>query len=159
MGQVLDEEELGSLLHLSCVVSESLRFEPAVSTSVTAYMTKDVKLKNLWLRKDDKFIIQIRHLHMNPDEWIEPHRYIPERFDQNSPYYLTPKGEKRNPFSFIPFIGGKRVCLGKTFADLTMKNTISGLVNSFNFEFSDEKYKTEWPINNIQVNFQVPMPV
>jgi hypothetical protein len=30
------------------------------------------------------------------DEWIEPEKFIPERFNPNSPYYLTPSGKKRD---------------------------------------------------------------
>ena len=56
-------------------------------------------------------------LHHNPKEWIEPESYIPERFDPTSRYYLTPSGEKRHSMSYGPFLGGKRVCLGKTFAE------------------------------------------
>ncbi|MFS8160466.1 MAG: cytochrome P450, partial [Candidatus Roizmanbacteria bacterium] len=61
-------------------------------------------------------MINIYHLHNNPDEWITPHLYIPERFDPESPFYLTPYGTKRHPMSYGPFLGGKRICLGKTFA-------------------------------------------
>jgi cytochrome P450 len=57
------------------------------------------------------------NLHKNPAEWIDPDRYIPERFDPESKYALTPKGTKRHPMSFGPFLGGKRICLGKTFAE------------------------------------------
>jgi len=51
----------------------------------------------------------------NPDEWFEPSKYIPERFNPSSKYYLTPSGTKRNPYSFSPFLGGNRVCMGKPF--------------------------------------------
>ena len=44
-------------------------------------------------------------------------RFIPDRFDPTSKYYLTPKGTKRHPMSYGPFLGGKRICLGKTFAE------------------------------------------
>jgi len=61
------------------------------------------------------------HLHWNTKEWIEPSKYIPERFDPESPYYLTPSGKKRHPMSFGPFLGGKRICLGKTFVETMSK--------------------------------------
>lgn len=62
-------------------------------------------------------MINIYHLHHNPEEWITPEKFIPERFDPESPFYLTPKGTKRHPMSYGPFLGGKRICLGKTFAE------------------------------------------
>ena len=54
---------------------------------------------------------------MDPYEWKDPLKFIPERFDKLSDYYLKPNGEKRSPFSFTPFLGGSRICIGKTFAE------------------------------------------
>ena len=51
------------------------------------------------------------------------------------------------------------MCLGKTFADYVIKNTITGLIHSFDFEFVDKKYLKEWPINNIMVNKQIDVAV
>ena len=50
---------------------------------------------------------------------------MPERFDAESPWSLTPSGGKRNPHSFIPFLGGKRICVGKTFAENIGKVLVS----------------------------------
>jgi cytochrome P450 len=42
--------------------------------------------------KGDVIQFDIYNLHRNPDEWPEPEKFIPERFDPNSKYYLTPSG-------------------------------------------------------------------
>mmetsp|Transcript_25393 Transcript_25393/g.19133 ORF Transcript_25393/g.19133 Transcript_25393/m.19133 type:complete len:96 (-) Transcript_25393:125-412(-) len=74
-------------------------------------------------------------IHRNPLEWKEPDDFIPERFDPLSDYYLTPAGKKRHPYSFIPFHGGKRICLGKTFAETIAKFVIPAIFGKFEFEF------------------------
>lgn len=66
--------------------------------------------------------------------WIEPEKFIPERFDPNSKYYLTPEGKKRNPLAFNPFTGGKRICLGKTFAEVVSKFIVTPLLWKYDFE-------------------------
>ena len=43
--------------------------------------------------------------------------------------------------SFIPFLGGKRVCVGKTFAETTFKFILPLIMNKFKFEFLDEEQK------------------
>jgi cytochrome P450 len=73
----------------------------------------------------------------NPEEWIEPEKYIPERFDPRSKYYLTPKGQKRHPMSYSPFLGGKRICLGKTFAEMVSKVIGPTLLLEFDYDFVD----------------------
>ena len=103
------------------------------------------------MRKGDPFSVSMFHLHNNPEEWIEPERFIPERFDTDSPYYLTPKGTKRNPFSFSPFLGGSRICIGKTFIEAVSKLTTPILLANFTFEFPEgvNAEKFEYPHNNL----------
>ena len=72
-------------------------------------------------RPDQQIQIANQRLHHNPTQWIEPKRFIPERFDPASRYFLAPDGRRRSPMSFSPFLGGKRICVGKTFAELVAK--------------------------------------
>lgn len=61
---------------------------------------------------------------------------MPERFDSNGGVWtLTADGKPRNPLAFTPFMGGKRVCLGKTFTEVTTRFTIPLLYYFFDFEF------------------------
>jgi len=52
---------------------------------------------------------------------------------------LTPSGQPRNPLSFTPFFGGKRICLGKTFAEVVTKFTVPLLMHHLDFEFVDRE--------------------
>jgi len=61
---------------------------------------------------------------------------VPERFDtkdKDNKWMLTSEGKARNSFAFTPFMGGKRVCLGKTFAEVTIRFTIPMLYHHFDF--------------------------
>ena len=86
---------------------------------------------------------------MNSNEWIEPYKYVPERFDNESKWSLTPDGRKRHPMSFTPFLGGKRICLGKTFAESIGKLIVSMIVSQLEFDFVDPKYNTFNPTNDL----------
>jgi cytochrome P450 len=61
---------------------------------------------------------------------------------------LTPEGKKRNPFSFSPFLGGIRICLGKTFIEEVSKVTLPNILKSFDFEMEDAKNFVH-PFNNM----------
>lgn len=94
------------------------------------------------------------HLCKNPNEWIEPNKFIPERFDSKSPFSQTPSGGKRNPFSFSPFLGGMRICLGKTFVESVSKVMLPSLLYHFEFSHTEEnKDKFVLPINNMLNRF------
>ena len=83
-------------------------------------------------------MINFRALHFDPTQWIEPEKFVPDRFDSHSEWYKTPSGGNRNPLTFAPFLGGKRICIGKTFAEVTVRFTIPMLFYFFDFEFSKE---------------------
>jgi len=125
---------------------EALRIDPPAQTMTASFLTKTEKVTDdLTLRAGDIFFIHFWGLHHNPEEWQRPDEFLPDRWDPTHPLYLTPKGTKRNPYSFSPFSGGKRVCFGKTFADYTARIVSSILFYSFEMQFADEKFKTETP--------------
>jgi len=55
-------------------------------------MSEDVQCEKLKIRKGDIISIMMDKLCNNPDEWIQPDQFIPERFDAKSRFFLTPKG-------------------------------------------------------------------
>ena len=70
--------------------------------------------------------------------WIDHEKFIPERFDPQSKYALTPSGEKRPHYAFVPFLGGKRICLGKTFVEIISKISGPTILSHYDFEFTSE---------------------
>lgn len=120
---------------------ESLRIEPPASVSVHQTMSEDTNIdvsgKPILFEKDKMFIILFSNVHHDPVQWKESHRYIPERFDRDpsNPWTLTADGKPRNALAFTPFFGGKRVCLGKTFAEVTIRFTVPLLFQHLDFEF------------------------
>ena len=90
------------------------------------------------MKKGTNFLISFESIHHDPTQWREPSRFVPERFDskdKDNEWGLTPDGQPRNPLAFTPFMGGKRVCLGKTFAEVTIRFTVPMLYHHFDFEF------------------------
>ena len=63
------------------------------------------------------------------------------RFDPADKAYMTSKGTKKNPSSYIPFLAGKRVCFGKTFAETNLKVIGSFLAMYFDYKMVDERFK------------------
>lgn len=120
---------------------ESLRIEPSGTTSVLFTVDEDtsfnVKDRKILVKKDTLCNISFESIHHNPDQWPQPEKFEPKRFDMSScdnPWILTREGKPRNPLSFTPFMGGKRVCIGKTFAELLVRFTMPLLYHHFEFE-------------------------
>ena len=98
---------------------------------------KDVVAAGLKIRKGDQIMIGMACLGRDKNQWIQPEEFLPERFDSDSEYFLTPTGQKRNPFAFSPFLGGMRICLGKTFIESVSKVTLPVLLSKFQFELEN----------------------
>jgi cytochrome P450 len=109
-------------------------------------MSKDIKINNVVFTKNTPFQINFRALHQDPNQWIEPAKFVPERFDSQSEWFKRPDGGIRNPLTFAPFLGGKRICLGKTFAEVTTRFTIPLLYHHFEFELSEETLANKPPV-------------
>lgn len=70
--------------------NESLRMQPPVYYSSFVCMSETVKCGPLTIRKGDPISVGMYSLCNNPGEWIEPEKFIPERFDENSEYFFSP---------------------------------------------------------------------
>ncbi len=71
-------------------------------------------------------------------QWGEPQRFEPHRFKTRKPnnvWTLTTDGQPRNPINFTPFFGGKRIFLGKKFAETTIKFTVPLIYYHVDFSF------------------------
>ena len=65
-------------------------------------------------------MVHIDGLSNNPEEWPNPHEFIPERFDSTHEAFKTKSGGKRVSASASFFAGGSRKCFGKTLAESTI---------------------------------------
>jgi len=158
--KVLTYDNIASELHyITMCVNEALRIDPPLSTSTFQMVTEPTEIGGYKIRNDHGIYINFYALQHNPDEWIDHNEYIPERFDPTSKYFLTPCGKKRNPFSFGPFLGGNRICIGKTFAEYMAKSVVSVIISQLNFEFVDPLFLTKKPMNSISSYYNLPVMV
>ena len=119
---------------------------------------QDVKLGKYNFLKGDKLAVNFVGLHFNENDWKSPNEFRPERFDHENEMSLTPKGAKRNPYAWAPFNGGKRICFGKTFADINMKIFATYASQYFDWKFvSDEFSENKFPMLHIGMSKIVPI--
>ncbi|CAO2829450.1 unnamed protein product [Amaranthus hypochondriacus] len=73
--------------------------------------------------------------HKNPEHFPDPERFDPSRFEGSGP----------DPYTFVPFGAGPRMCAGKEFARIEMLVFLHNLVTNFNFKLVNPNEKI---INN-----------
>jgi cytochrome P450 len=107
-GRTPTHEDLDRLTYTRMVVEESMRLYPPVHTMAREAIADDT-LVNRHIPKGSAVMIAPWLLHRHAKLWDNPGRFDPERF--------SPKASATRPrFSYLPFGGGKRICIGAAFA-------------------------------------------
>ncbi|MFY8113767.1 MAG: cytochrome P450 [Rhabdaerophilum sp.] len=98
-------EDLDKLDYARSVIMETLRLYPPVPLLPRQAREAD-EVGGLPVAKGGLVMIAPWLIQRCPDIWENPNHFMPERFENNARY---------NPFAFIPFSVGPRICAGLNF--------------------------------------------
>lgn len=104
---VLNYENLKKSSFVQSTYKEALRLYPS-AYFLPRETNQDDVLGGVKIPKGSQVFLSIRHIQRHPDYFKTPDKFIPDRFLNNSIH----------PFSFIPFGGGPRICIGALLAKL-----------------------------------------
>jgi cytochrome P450 len=111
------EVEAGSEDYLTATIQETLRLRPVISI-VIRRLTEPVEIGGYELPAGVSVTPSIYLMHRNPEIYPDPEAFKPERFLDNPP----------GTYTWIPFGGGVRRCLGASFAQFEMAVVLRELV-------------------------------
>lgn len=151
-------ENIGKLEYLSMCSKEQLRIDPPISLAPTVGK-EDVNIGNYTLYKGDIAFVSLTAIHTDPKIWRDPHKFIPERFDPTSPYYLTPDGHKRHPYSYSPFGSSVRSCIGIKFTQSINMVVLAIFLLFTNIDELKEETETSDPfLQRFGLGFTIDIP-
>ncbi|KAI8493799.1 cytochrome P450 2 sub U member 1 [Branchiostoma belcheri] len=115
------------LPYVNACLLEVMRIRTIVPLSLPHATSETVKVRRYDIPKGTQVLLNLYSLHMDPAYWPDPDRFDPGRF-------LDAEGNVINkPESFMPFSGGRRVCLGEQLARMELFLFFSTLLQSFTF--------------------------
>jgi cytochrome P450 len=117
-------ERIRAMTYLEAVIHESMRVIPPIGGAFRV-MSEDAEFGGYRIPKGWRIAIGPRSVHFEHEYYPEPDRFDPQR-------WLG--AEERPPFSYIPFGGGPRTCLGMHFALLQMHIVLALLLREFTWE-------------------------
>jgi cytochrome P450 len=106
----LEPASLRRLRLLDACILESLRLHP-IAPAISRHLVEPLALRECEVPAGALVWASLHLAHTNTDTWSDPLEFRPERF-------LA--GEKPPNTTFLPFGGGRRRCLGMTFAGIEM---------------------------------------
>jgi cytochrome P450 len=133
--------------YLTATIQETLRLRPVISI-VIRRLTEAVEVGGYELPAGISVAPCVYLVHRNPEVYPEPQRFLPERFLDNPP----------GTYTWIPFGGGVRRCLGASFAQFEMAVVLKELVKRHQIRPANPKPErvfrraiTETPRHNAEV--------
>jgi len=125
-------ESIPKLKYCKMVLDETLRLRPA-TTHLPRMATQDTEILGQKISKNTAVIAAVSGIHLNEEIWPNSRSFIPERFSDDN------KNSQRHPFSFIPFSGGPRNCIGFKLAIQEATIILAMIVQNFEIETNDPK--------------------
>lgn len=138
----LTSEQLRQMTYLDCVIKEVMRLIPPIGGGFRKCI-QDCTIKDLKIEKNWQIIYSIPLLHENPQIYPNSQKFVPERFNETNAEF------QKNSFSYLPFGGGLRECIGKEFARLEIKIFAALLIRQYHWELQ--------PHQNLQLQ-TIPFP-
>jgi len=116
-------DTVGKLDVLDKIVKESLRLYPPIHMG-NRFTMQDVELDGYRIPAGTRVMLSYYLVQRHPDWWEAPEAFRPGRWE----------GDFRpNPFTYLPFGGGPRNCIGGSFAQLEVRLVLARLLQRFDF--------------------------
>ncbi|XP_055684923.1 probable cytochrome P450 6a14 [Lutzomyia longipalpis] len=120
-------EALSEMKYLDRVINETLRKYPPLGTLFRRVTETYASPGGAKLMKDMNLIIPIYAIHHDPDIYVEPQKFNPDRFGPEEVH-------TRHRCAFLPFGDGPRNCIGLRFGLLQTKIGLAALLGRFVFK-------------------------
>jgi cytochrome P450 len=108
------------------VINEALRLYPPF-WMIDRVAVSDDRVGDKVIPAGSTVIVYVYGAHHSSRYWENPEKFDPERFTKE-------EMKRRTPFTYLPFGGGPRVCIGQHYAMLQILMILSELIRRYDFE-------------------------
>ncbi|KAF6137664.1 hypothetical protein GIB67_023598 [Kingdonia uniflora] len=130
-GRLVDESDIANLPYLHCIIAETLRMFPPGPLLVPHESSEDCLVSGFNIPRGTMLLINMWAIHNDPNLWVEPAKFNPERFKNLEGV--------RDGFKMMPFGSGRRGCPGESLAMRVVGLSLGSLLQCFNWERISEE--------------------
>ena len=140
MARLVDEldRDDGEDAYLTATVQETLRRRPVLPNSAPRLVKQPVTIGGWDYSPGTCLVANAYLVHHDPEIYPEPYAFRPERFLDEQP----------GTYTWIPFGGGRRRCLGASFALLEMKIVLRAVLARSELRAADGRPRGEPPASD-----------
>jgi cytochrome P450 len=118
----------GNDAYLDCVIKETLRIRPVLSF-VMRTLKSPMEVGGYTIPAGNTLGTSIFLIHRRADLYPDPYAFRPERFERGGP----------DTYTWLPFGGGVRRCLGAAFAGFEMKQVLGQVLSRVDLRAADPR--------------------
>ncbi|HEX3608424.1 MAG TPA: cytochrome P450 [Solirubrobacterales bacterium] len=111
LGRLVEEIDAGEDAYVTATIQETLRIRPVLPNVAPRLVAKPIEVGGWTYPPGCSLVLNGYLIHHDPEIYPDPDAFRPERFLDEQP----------GTYTWIPFGGGRRRCLGASFAMLEMK--------------------------------------
>jgi cytochrome P450 len=121
LARLVEEIDSGDEAYLTATIQETLRRRPVLPNTAPRLVKQPIEVGG-WRYEPGPCLVANAYLvHHDRDIYDDPYAFRPERFLDRAP----------GTYTWIPFGGGRRRCLGASFAMLEMKVVLRGVLGAY----------------------------
>jgi cytochrome P450 len=124
--------DYGALVYTRAVIQETMRMYPPIWGLIRVADKAD-EIDGKEIRAGDRIVLFAYGTHHSAKYWEEPEAFKPERF-------MGEAAKKRKPYTYIPFGGGKRSCIGGAMSQVENTLALSMLLRRFQPEYVGNRF-------------------
>jgi cytochrome P450 len=114
--------------YLTATIQEAMRRRPVLPNAEPRLVKQPVEIGGVRYEPGIVLVVNAHLVHHDPDIYPEPYAFRPERFLESA------GGRAPGTYTWLPFGGGRRRCIGASFALMEMKVVLSAVFERFELE-------------------------
>ncbi|XP_051860950.1 probable cytochrome P450 49a1 isoform X2 [Drosophila albomicans] len=136
----INQHVLEQMPYMRACVKETLRMRPVVIANGRS-LQSDAVINGYHVPKGTHVIFPHLVVSNDPTYFPEPKRFIPERWLKQSAVEGCPHaGQKIHPFVSLPFGYGRRMCVGRRFAEIELHTLLAKIFRKYKVSYDSEEF-------------------
>ncbi|MGQ0672318.1 MAG: cytochrome P450 [Hyphomicrobium sp.] len=123
--------DYSALAYTRAVIQETMRLYPPIWGLIRVASKADF-IGGKEVKPGDRVVMFCYGVHHSAKHWEAPEEFRPERFMDES-------AKKRKPYTYVPFGGGKRACIGGAMSQVENTLALSILLRRFRPEYAGQE--------------------
>jgi cytochrome P450 len=145
------QDDLARLPYITMVVEEVMRLYPPVWILPRSAQADD-EVEGHRVPAGSDVIVSPYILHRHRRFWLDPERFVPERFDRT-------RSTDRPRYAYLPFGAGPRVCIGSNLAMMEAVFVLSTVVRRLELRKLPGRPVIAEPMLSLRIRGGLPMTI